>query len=121
MSTTEPKVFVRSNEEGVARVRAENGKYAFLAESTTIDYMNQSPPCDTMKVGGNLDSKGYGVATPLGSDLRCVEQHTTKALSTLATTVAKFGDCCRIRQNLATVTEFAATEIGNYSVQCGQG
>jgi len=72
MSTTEPSVFVTSNEEGDKRVRAENGKYAFLAESTTIDYMNQRPPCDTMKVGGNLDSKGYGVATPLGSDLRYV-------------------------------------------------
>lgn len=72
MSTTEPSVFVLGNEEGVARVRAENGKYAFLAESTTIDYMNQRPPCDTMKVGSNLDSKGYGVATPLGSDLRCL-------------------------------------------------
>ena len=64
-------MFVESNEQGVARVRAENGKYAFLAESTTIDYMNQRPPCDTMKIGSNLDSKGYGVATPLGSDLRC--------------------------------------------------
>lgn len=70
MSTAEPKVFVGGNEEGVDKVRAENGKYAFLAESTTIDYMNQQPPCDTMKVGSNLDSKGYGVATPLGSDLR---------------------------------------------------
>ena len=77
MSTTEPSVFVGGNEEGVARVRAENGKYAFLAESTSIDYMNQRPPCDTMKVGSNLDSKGYGVATPLGSDLRCVFWYNT--------------------------------------------
>ena len=29
-----------------------------------------SDPCDTMKVGTNLDSKGYGIATPVGSDLR---------------------------------------------------
>jgi len=70
MSTTEPTVFVGGNEEGVKKLRDENGKYAFLAESTTIDYMNQQVPCDTMKVGSNLDSKGYGVATPLGSDLR---------------------------------------------------
>jgi len=27
-------------------------------------------PCDTMKVGGDLDSKGYGIATPLNSNLR---------------------------------------------------
>ncbi len=36
------------------------------------DYYNQRKPCNTMKVGGNLDSKGYGIATPLGSDLRLV-------------------------------------------------
>jgi len=41
-------------------------------ESTTNDYMNQRQPCDTMKVGNNLDSKGYGIGTPLGSDLRSV-------------------------------------------------
>jgi len=52
------------------------GKYAFLAESTTIDYMNQQLPCDTMKVGSNLDSKGYGVATPLGSDLRYARRNS---------------------------------------------
>ena len=70
MNSAEPSVFVKSNEEGVDMVRVKNGKYAFLAESTTIDYMNQRLPCDTMKVGSNLDSKGYGVGTPIGSDLR---------------------------------------------------
>lgn len=70
MSSTDPSVFVKSNEEGVTRVRERNGKYAFLTESTTNDYNNQRRPCDTMKVGANLDSKGYGVGTPLGSDLR---------------------------------------------------
>jgi len=68
MSTTGPAAFVASNDEGIRRVR--EGKYAFLIESTTNDYNNQRSPCDTMKVGGNLDSKGYGVATPRGSDLR---------------------------------------------------
>jgi hypothetical protein len=61
---------VDNNEEGVRRVRAENGRYAFLMESTTNDYINQRQPCDTMKVGNNLDSKGYGIATPKGSPLR---------------------------------------------------
>jgi hypothetical protein len=27
-------------------------------------------PCDTIKVGSDLDSKGYGIATPFKSDLR---------------------------------------------------
>lgn len=70
MSSAEPSVFVKSNEEGVQRVRESNGRYAFLTESTTNDYINQRMPCDTMKVGSNLDSKGYGIGTPQGSDLR---------------------------------------------------
>ena len=70
MSSPESNVFVQSNEEGVTRVRESNGKYAFLTESTTNEYINNRKPCNTMKVGSNLDSKGYGIGTPLGSDLR---------------------------------------------------
>ena len=72
MDSAEPPVFVKETEEGVNRVRNSKGKYAFLLESTMNDYYNQKKPCNTMKVGGNLDSKGYGIATPLGSDLRLV-------------------------------------------------
>ena len=72
MSSTRPSVFVETNEEGVKRVRKSNGKYAFLMESVGNDYTNQREPCDTMKVGSNLDSKGYGIGTPMGSDLRLV-------------------------------------------------
>ena len=72
MESAEPSVFVKTTEEGVQRVRNSKGKYAFLLESTMNDYYNQKKPCNTMKVGGNLDSKGYGIATPLGSDLRLV-------------------------------------------------
>ncbi|ESN96470.1 hypothetical protein HELRODRAFT_189261 [Helobdella robusta] len=70
MKSTEPSVFVRSSQEGVARVRRENGKYAFITESTTIQYVNQQPPCDTMQLEGNFGKKSYGVAMPVGSDLR---------------------------------------------------
>lgn len=48
--------------------------YAFLIESTTNEYHNNRKPCDTIKVGANLDSKGYGVATPMGSDIRSVDR-----------------------------------------------
>lgn len=65
-----PEVFVRSYEEGIARVRTAKGKYALLIESPKNDYTNEREPCDTMKVGQNLDSKGFGIATPLGSPLR---------------------------------------------------
>ena len=70
MSTYEPSVFVKTTEEGVQKVRNSKGRYAFLLESTMNEYYNQRKPCNTMKVGGDLDSKGYGIATPIGSDLR---------------------------------------------------
>ncbi len=70
MQSQDPSVYVDTNANGVKRVRKEGGKYAFLMESTTNDYINQQKPCDTMKVGGNLDSKGYGIATPKRSSLR---------------------------------------------------
>ncbi|XP_039210589.1 glutamate receptor 2 isoform X6 [Crotalus tigris] len=70
MKSAEPSVFVRTTAEGVNRVRKSKGKYAYLLESTMNEYIEQRKPCDTMKVGGNLDSKGYGIATPKGSSLR---------------------------------------------------
>ncbi|CAH2300631.1 glutamate receptor 2 isoform X1 [Pelobates cultripes] len=73
MKSAEPSVFVKTTAEGVARVRKSKGKYAYLLESTMNEYIEQRKPCDTMKVGGNLDSKGYGIATPKQSPLRWVE------------------------------------------------
>uniref|UniRef100_A0A3B4A6H8 Glutamate receptor n=1 Tax=Periophthalmus magnuspinnatus TaxID=409849 RepID=A0A3B4A6H8_9GOBI len=70
MKSAEPSVFVKTTPDGVARVRKSKGKFAFLLESTMNEYIEQRKPCDTMKVGGNLDSKGYGIATPKGSALR---------------------------------------------------
>uniref|UniRef100_A0A6Q2Y6A3 Glutamate receptor n=1 Tax=Esox lucius TaxID=8010 RepID=A0A6Q2Y6A3_ESOLU len=70
MKSAEPSPFVKKTAEGVLRVRKSKGKYAYLLESTMNEYIEQRKPCDTMKVGGNLDSKGYGIATPKGSPLR---------------------------------------------------
>ncbi|XP_029028786.1 glutamate receptor 1-like isoform X3 [Betta splendens] len=70
MRGADPSVFVHSTSDGVMRVRKSKGKYAYLLESSMNEYIEQRKPCDTMKVGGNLDSKGYGVATPKGSPLR---------------------------------------------------
>ncbi|XP_054889928.1 glutamate receptor 1a isoform X1 [Poeciliopsis prolifica] len=70
MKSADPSVFVKTTDEGVMRVRKSKGKYAYLLESTMNEYIEQRKPCDTMKVGGNLDSKGYGIATPKRSLLR---------------------------------------------------
>jgi len=64
------QVFMPTTDGGVERVRTSKGKYAFILESTMNDYYNQKKPCNTMKVGDDLDSKGYGVATPINSKLR---------------------------------------------------
>ncbi|XP_070196715.1 glutamate receptor 2-like [Littorina saxatilis] len=70
MKEAEPSVFTKSVGEGVKRVRESKGKYAFLLDAAMNEYHNQRKPCNTMKAGRNLDDKGYGVATKLGSDLR---------------------------------------------------
>jgi len=67
---TNPSVFVRSNDEGIERVKKSKGKYAFLLESPVNEFNNNQKPCDTMKVGPNLNSKGFGIATPKNSLLR---------------------------------------------------
>lgn len=58
-----PSVFVSDYEEGIKRVL--EGNYAFLMESTILDYSVQRD-CNLTQVGGLLDSKGYGIATPMG-------------------------------------------------------
>ncbi|CAF1218392.1 unnamed protein product [Adineta ricciae] len=70
MQQHENDVFVTSNREGIEKVRRSKGKYAFLLESTLNEYVNERLPCDTMRIGENIDAKGYGIGTPLGSDLR---------------------------------------------------
>ncbi|KRY01500.1 Glutamate receptor 1 [Trichinella pseudospiralis] len=69
MSTQVPSPLVSTYAEGIQRVRESKGQYAFLLEATTNEYASTRKPCDTIKVGANLNSIGYGVATPFGSDL----------------------------------------------------
>ena len=59
-------VFTKSVEEGIERVEKEN--YAFLMESTSIEYQTQRN-CNLSQIGGLLDSKGYGIATPMGKNV----------------------------------------------------
>ncbi|UJR27160.1 hypothetical protein I4U23_008458 [Adineta vaga] len=70
MQQRKDDVFVTSNREGIEKVRRSKGKFAFLLESTLNEYVNERLPCDTMRIGENIDAKGYGIGTPLGSDLR---------------------------------------------------
>lgn len=58
-----PAVLVKTNDEGEKRVLSGKSKYAFLMESTTIEYKLKRN-CDLKKVGEELDTKDYGIAMP---------------------------------------------------------
>lgn len=57
--SSHPDHLTSSNSEGVERVKTQN--YAFLMESTSIEYQVERE-CDVTQVGRLLDDKGYGIA-----------------------------------------------------------
>ncbi|XP_028936553.1 glutamate receptor ionotropic, kainate 3 isoform X3 [Ornithorhynchus anatinus] len=65
--SSKPSALVKNNEEGVQR--ALTADYALLMESTAIEYITQRN-CNLTQIGGLIDSKGYGVGTPMGSPYR---------------------------------------------------
>ncbi|XP_022215306.2 glutamate receptor 1 [Drosophila obscura] len=85
-----PHLSVHAYDEGIRRVRTSKGKYALLVESPKNEYVNARSPCDTMKVGRNIDAKGFGVATPIGSPIR-------KRLNEAVLTLKENGELLRIR------------------------
>lgn len=58
-----PSVFTKSNDEGVERVLKGKRLYAYLMESTVLEYIVERQ-CELMQVGGWLDYKTYGIAMP---------------------------------------------------------
>ncbi|KAF0045958.1 hypothetical protein F2P81_002487 [Scophthalmus maximus] len=67
MSSKPSTSLVKSIEDGIQRVLRSD--YALIMESTTIDYVTKRN-CNLTQVGGLIDSKGYGIGTPLGSPYR---------------------------------------------------
>ncbi|XP_017853495.1 glutamate receptor ionotropic, kainate 2 isoform X4 [Drosophila busckii] len=81
MDNKKPLAFTSTYEDGIRRVN--QGNYAFLMESTMLDYIVQRD-CNLTQIGGLLDTKaapkkfllsdlfflGYGIATPKGSPWR---------------------------------------------------
>lgn len=59
-----PEVLTTSSKAGVER--AENEEYAFLMESTSIEYEVERR-CNLQQVGKLLDSKGYGIVMRKGN------------------------------------------------------
>ncbi|XP_076447024.1 glutamate receptor 3-like [Babylonia areolata] len=65
-----PDDLTSTSDEGIQRVRDSKGKYAFMTDSSAIEYANNREPCDTTTAGPKLNNKGFGIATPRGSQLR---------------------------------------------------
>ena len=56
MSNHRSEVMVGSNTEGIAKVVKDNGKYAYMMESSSIQYIIERN-CKVTQIGGNLDTK----------------------------------------------------------------
>lgn len=63
MSSRKHSVMVKNVEEGIHRVLTSD--YAFLMESTAIEFVTQRN-CNLTQIGGLIDSRAYGVGTPMG-------------------------------------------------------
>ncbi len=57
--TNHPELLTADNNEGLKWAQTKN--YAFLMESSSIEYLIERN-CDVTQVGGLLDDKGYGIA-----------------------------------------------------------
>lgn len=69
MESRRAETLLDANSKGVERVK--KGDFAFLMESTTIEYTVERN-CDLSQVGSLLDQKGYGIATQQDSPYRAV-------------------------------------------------
>uniref|UniRef100_UPI00358E2A52 glutamate receptor ionotropic, kainate 1-like n=1 Tax=Myxine glutinosa TaxID=7769 RepID=UPI00358E2A52 len=65
--SSHPLALINDSDEGTHRVLTTD--YAFLAESTFIEY-ETGRNCNLTQIGGLLDNKGYGIGTPMGSPYR---------------------------------------------------
>ncbi|XP_054269962.1 glutamate receptor ionotropic, kainate 2 isoform X2 [Macrosteles quadrilineatus] len=117
MESARPSVFTSSNLEGVERVIKGKGSYAFLMESTSIEYVIERN-CDLTQVGGLLDSKGYGIAMPpnspyrtaiSGAILKLQEEGKLHILKTRWWKEKRGGGSCR---DDTTKSSSAANELG---------
>jgi len=64
-----PDMMVKSNKEGIEKVRAGDGKYVFFMESTSAEYVTERK-CDLETVGGLLNEFQYAIGLPLNSEYR---------------------------------------------------
>lgn len=77
MENKKPSVFTTTYEEGIRRVL--EGNYAFLMESTMLDYIVQRD-CNLTQIGGLLDTKGLHLFWPTHSFSNQFHSQSTQIL-----------------------------------------
>lgn len=63
MESTRPSVFTSSNDEGRERVAKGKRQYAYLMESTSLEYITERN-CDLTQIGWQIDFSFFSVITP---------------------------------------------------------
>uniref|UniRef100_A0A0A1XG63 Glutamate receptor, ionotropic kainate 1 n=1 Tax=Zeugodacus cucurbitae TaxID=28588 RepID=A0A0A1XG63_ZEUCU len=64
-----PDAFTASNKEGVDRVKRSPGRYAYLLETTALQYyLNRN--CELKQIGEPFNEKHYAIAVPLNAPFR---------------------------------------------------
>jgi len=72
MLSFKPDAFTKNNEEGVDRVKLSKGAYAFLMETTNLQYYVQRN-CELTQTGPSFGEKHYGIAVPLSKSIRVLK------------------------------------------------
>ncbi|XP_055903176.1 glutamate receptor ionotropic, kainate 2 [Eupeodes corollae] len=130
MESARPSVFTKSNDEGVERVQKGKRLYAYLMESTTLEYIVERK-CELMQVGAWLDYKTYGIAMPFNSPYR---KQISKAVlklgesGTLAELKRKWwkekhggGRCSQMAAESADTPELGVENVGGVFLVLGLG
>lgn len=71
------EVLVLENDDGV--VKAQKERYAFLMETSSIEYEIQRK-CNLDRVGNKLDEKSYGIAMKKSEYKACCTEYFVKKL-----------------------------------------
>ena len=69
MSSFRPRVFTKTNAEGLERVRSDNNGFVYILPSTIADYIVGRKPCDLKVVHSNLMEETFSLAVQKDSYL----------------------------------------------------
>lgn len=119
------EVYINVQDQAIERVRkgTEEKGYAYLMESSTIEYLVQRQ-CDLIQVGTWLDNKGYGIATPTDSPYRTPISNAITVLQDRGQLyelkqkwwVLKGGGRCQLDTPVASAQELNIKNVGGVFV-----